>query len=111
MKIEGRAKSLTIFVGESDHYHHKPLYKALVETFREKGLAGATVIRGIEGFGKASRIHTASILRLSEDLPVMIRVVDTEEKIRSVLPIIDEMVTEGLVTLSDVEVIVYRAGG
>lgn len=109
MKIQGKAKSLTIYVGESDHYHHRPLYQVLVEALRERGLAGATVLRGIEGFGKASRIHTASILRLSEDLPVVINVVDNEERIASALPIIEEMVSEGLVTLADVEVIIYRA--
>lgn len=109
MKIEGEAKLLTIYVGEQDHYHHRPLYQAIVETLKEKGIAGATVFRGIEGYGKRSRIHTASILRLSEDLPVVIQVVDREERIRSVLPVIDEMVTEGLVTLQDADVIIYRA--
>lgn len=109
MNVQGKAKSLTIYVGDSDHYHHRPLYQVLVEALRERGLAGATVLRGIEGFGKASRIHTASILRLSEDLPVVINVVDKEEKINSALPIIEELVCDGLVTLADVEVIVYRA--
>jgi uncharacterized protein len=111
MQIEGDAKLLSIYIGESDHYHHRPLYQALVEKLREQGLAGATVLRGIEGFGKSSRIHTAAILRLSEDLPVVVEVVDGEERIRAALPMIEEMVSEGLITLADLEVIAYRAGG
>ncbi|NPV58750.1 MAG: DUF190 domain-containing protein [Actinobacteria bacterium] len=109
MKIEGEAKLLTVYIGEHDHYRHKPLYQAIVETLRERGLAGATVIRGIEGFGKSSRIHTAAILRLSEDLPIMIEVVDKAERIDAILPVIDEMVTEGLVTVQDVHVMIYRS--
>ncbi len=109
MKIEGKAKLLTVYIGEQDHHHHRPLYQVLVEKLRERGLAGATVLRGIEGYGKRSRIHTASILRLSEDLPVVIQVVDGEERIRSALPLIEELVTDGLVTLQDVDVILYRA--
>jgi len=107
MTIEGKAKLLTIYIGEADHYEHKPLYKAIVEVLREKGIAGATVLRGIEGFGKASRIHTAAILRLSEDLPIVVRVIDSEERIEAVLPVIDEMVTDGLVTIEDVDVRFY----
>lgn len=110
MKIEGKAKLLSIYIGESDHHHHRPLYQVLVERLREQGLAGATVLRGIEGFGKSSRIHTAAILRLSEDLPVVVEVVDGEERIRAALPMIEEMVSEGLITLQDLEVIAYRAG-
>lgn len=110
MKIEGEAKLLTIYIGEHDHYHHRPLYQAIMEMLRKKGFAGATVLRGIEGFGKSSRIHTASILRLSEDLPIVIEVVDKAERIDSVLPVIDEMVTEGLVTVQDVHVMIYRSG-
>jgi len=110
MKIEGEAKLLTIYIGEHDHYHHRPLYQAIMEMLRKKGFAGATVLRGIEGFGKSSRIHTASILRLSEDLPIVIEVVDKAERIDSVLPVIDEMVTEGLVTAQDVHVMIYRSG-
>lgn len=109
MKIEGEAKLLTIYIGEDDHYHHKPLYQAIVEMLREKGLAGATVLRGIEGFGKSSRIHTAAILRLSEDLPIVIEVIDKTERIDAVLPLIEEMVTEGLVTVQDVHVMIYRS--
>ena len=107
MKIEGTAKRLTIYIGETDHYERKPLYKAIVEALRQKGIAGATVVRGIEGFGKTSRIHTAAILRLSEDLPIVIQVIDKEERIESVLPVIEDMVAKGLVTLEDVEVVTY----
>ncbi len=111
MKVEGDAKQLTIYVGEGDRYHHRPLYQVLVEKLREHGMAGATVLRGIEGFGKTSRIHTAAVLRMSEDLPIVIWVIDKEERINSVLPAIDELVTEGLVTLSDAHVIIYRSEG
>ncbi|HEX6208967.1 MAG TPA: DUF190 domain-containing protein [Actinomycetota bacterium] len=110
MRIEGEGKLLRIFIGESDTWHGKPLYQAIVERAREEGLAGATVIRGIEGFGAHSRIHTARILRLSEDLPVIIEIVDSEERIRGILPALDEMVTDGLLTMERVEVITYRAG-
>jgi uncharacterized protein len=108
MKIEGEGKLLRIFVGESDRWHGKPLYQAIVERVREEGLAGATVLRGIEGFGADSRMHTARILRLSEDLPVLIEIVDSAEQIDRVLPVLDEMVGEGMVTLERVEVIAYR---
>ena len=109
MKLEGTGKLLRIFIGESDSWHGKPLYAAIVQHMREHGLAGATVIRGIEGFGAHSHLHTARVLRLSEDLPLVIEVVDSEDRIRSVLPALDEMVGEGLVTLETVEVIAYRA--
>jgi hypothetical protein len=109
MKLEGTGKLLRIFIGESDTWHGKPLYAAIVGKLREHGLAGATVVRGIEGFGAHSRIHTARLLRLSEDLPLVIEVVDSEDRIRSILPMLDEMVSEGLVTLETVEVIAYRA--
>jgi PII-like signaling protein len=108
MKIEGEGKLLRIFVGESDRWHGKPLYQAIVERMREEGLAGATVLRGIEGFGADSRLHTARILRLSEDLPVVIEIVDSAEQMDRVLPVLDEMVGEGMVTLERVEVIAYR---
>jgi PII-like signaling protein len=108
MKVEGEGKLLRIFVGESDRWHGKPLYQAIVERVREEGLAGATVLRGIEGFGADSRLHTARILRLSEDLPVVIEIVDSAEQIDRVLPVLDEMVGEGMVTLERVEVIAYR---
>lgn len=108
MKIEGQGKLLRIFIGESDRWHGKPLYQAIVERVREEGLAGATVVRGIEGFGADSRLHTARILRLSEDLPVVVEIVDSAEQIERVLPVLDEMVGEGMVTLERVEVIAYR---
>jgi PII-like signaling protein len=108
MKIEGEGKLLRIFVGESDRWHGKPLYQAIVERVRAEGLAGATVIRGIEGFGADSRLHTARILRLSEDLPVVIEIVDSAEQIERILPVLDEMVGEGMVTVERVEVIAYR---
>lgn len=109
MKIEGQGKLLRIFIGESDTWHGRPLYEAIVLRLREEGLAGATVFRGIEGFGAHSRLHTARILRLSEDLPLLIEVVDNGEAIERVLPILDEMVSEGLVTMENVEIVAYRA--
>ena len=108
MKIEGKGKLLRVFVGESDRWHGKPLYQAIVERVRKEGLAGATVLRGIEGFGADSRLHTARILRLSEDLPVVIEIVDSAEQIERILPVLDEMVGEGMVTVERVEVIAYR---
>jgi PII-like signaling protein len=109
VKLEGEGKLLRIFIGESDRFEGKPLYQAIVERVRAEGLAGATVIRGIEGFGADSRIHTARILRLSEDLPVLIELVDTAEKIDAILPALDEMVGEGMVTVERVQVIAYRS--
>jgi PII-like signaling protein len=108
MKIQGEGKLLRVFVGESDRWHGKPLYQAIVERVRAEGLAGATVLRGIEGFGADSRLHTARILRLSEDLPVVIEIVDSTEQIERIMPILDEMVGEGMVTVERVEVIAYR---
>jgi hypothetical protein len=108
--MEGEGKLLRVFVGESDRLGRKPLYQAIVEMLREEGLAGATVLRGVEGFGAHSRLHTARILRLSEDLPVVIEAVDRAERIDAILPKLDTMVTEGLVTLERVEIIAYRAG-
>ena len=109
MRIEGQGKLVRIFIGESDTWHGRPLYEAIVRRLREEGLAGATVFRGIEGFGAHSRLHTARILRLSEDLPLLIEVVDNMDAIERVLPILDEMVSEGLVTMENVEIIAYRA--
>jgi PII-like signaling protein len=106
--MEGEGKLLRIFIGESDRWHGKPLYEAIVQRVREEGLAGATVLRGIEGFGADSRLHTSRILRLSEDLPVVIEIVDTEEHIDRVLPLLDEMVGEGMLTVERVHVIAYR---
>ena len=99
---------LRIFLGESDRWNHQPLYEAIVLKAREQHLAGATVLRGPMGFGKPSRLHTAKILRLSMDLPLVIEIVDTEEKIKGFLPILDEMMQGGLVTLEPVRVIDYR---
>ena len=107
MKIEGEAKMVKIFIGESDQWHGRPLYAAIVRRCREMGIAGATVTRGIEGYGANSRIHTARLLRLSEDLPIKIEVVDIPERITQLLPVLDEMVTEGLITIEDVHVVKY----
>jgi PII-like signaling protein len=108
MRIEGDGKLLRIFIGESDTFHGRPLYEAIVERVRAEGLAGATVIRGIEGFGADSRLHTSRILRLSEDLPIVIEIVDTEDRIDRVLPMLDEMVGEGMITVERVHIIAYR---
>src|SRR5437870_13478291 len=107
MKIPEQGKLLRIFVGESDRWHHQPLYEAIVLKAHELHMAGATVLRGPMGFGANSRLHTAKILRLSEDLPIVIEIVDSEQKIAELLPHIDAMVQDGLVTLEDVRVIKY----
>jgi uncharacterized protein len=108
MKLPHEAELLRIFIGESDKLHGKPLYEVIVKTARERGMAGATVLRGIEGFGAHSRMHTAKILRLSEDLPIVVEIVDTPEKIALLLPELDSMIKEGLSTLEKVRVIAYR---
>jgi len=102
---------LRMFIGESDDYEGRPLYQAIVEELRRQGLAGVTVLRGIEGFGKSSHLHTAHILRLSDDLPIVIECVDTNERIEAILPTVDAMIGDGLVTTERVDVRVYRAGG
>ena len=109
MKIPQDGYLLRIFVGESDRWHGKPLYEAIVLKARELHLAGATVLRGPMGFGATSRLHSAKLLRLSEDLPIVIEIVDGKDKIDELMPYIDEMVQEGLVTLERVQVIKYRA--
>jgi PII-like signaling protein len=109
MNLPNEATLLRIFLGESDRWKHQPLYEAIVLKAREMHLAGATVLRGPMGFGKSSRLHTAKILRLSMDLPLVIEIVDAEDKIQSFLPILDEMMKGGLVTLEKVRVIHYRA--
>lgn len=114
MKITGEGKLLRIFVGEADRHEGRPLYEAIVRKARELGLAGATVWRGIESFGARSRIHTANILRLSEDLPIVIEIVDNEERVRVALPEIDAMIEAGggggLMTIEKVEIVKYAVG-
>ncbi len=109
MHLPHEATLLRIFIGESDRWNHKPLYEAIVLKARELHLAGATVLRGPMGFGKSSRLHTAKILQLSMDLPLVIEIVDSEDKIQGFLPMLDEMMRGGLVTLEKVRVIDYRA--
>jgi len=109
MKIPHDGYLLRVFVGESDRWQGKPLYEAIVMKARELHLAGATVLRGPMGFGATSRLHTAKVLRLSEDLPMIVEIVDAKEKIDELMPHIDQMVQEGLVTLEPVQVIQYRA--
>lgn len=106
-RLTGRALRVTVFVGEHDTWHHRPLYSEIVHRAHAAGLAGASVFRGIEGFGVSSLIHTSRLLSLSEDLPVAIVIVDDEERVRAFLPQLDELVTEGLVILDDCEVIRY----
>ena len=108
MQIPQDAVLLRIFLGESDRSHHQPLYQAIVLKAREMHLAGATVLRGPMGFGKSSRLHTAKILRLSMDLPLVIEIVDSEQRIDEFLPILDQMMGGGLVTLEKVKVLHYR---
>lgn len=108
MRFEGTGQLLRIFIGESDRFGGKPLFQALVEKARAEGLAGATVLRGIEGFGASSHLHTSRILRLSEDLPVIIEIVDTAENIERVMDTFDEMVGDGMMTLEAAQVVTYR---
>ncbi len=110
MQIPHEAVLVRVFIGESDRWEHKPLYEAIVLKAREMHLAGATVLRGPMGFGKSSRLHTTKILRLSVDLPLVVEIVDSEEKIQSFLPVLDKMMGGGLLTLEKVKVIEYRAG-
>jgi PII-like signaling protein len=107
MKIEGPALRLTIFIGEDDQWHHKPLYHEIVHRAHAAGLAGASVLRGVEGYGASSRIHTTRLLSLAEDLPLAVIIVDAEDRIRAFLPQLDELVTEGLVIIDPVEVVSY----
>ena len=110
MKIPEEGQLLRIFIGESDRWQGKLLYEAIILRAREMGIAGATMLRGMMGYGAASRIHTAKILRLSEDLPIVVEIVDSKEKITALLPTIEQMVQEGLVTLENVRVLQYRSG-
>ena len=107
MKLRGPARRLTIFIGETDQWHHKALYTEIVHRAHGAGLAGSSVFRGIEGYGASQHVHTTRILSLSEDLPVAVVIVDTAERIAAFLPQLDELITEGLVILDDVEVITY----
>jgi hypothetical protein len=111
MELPRDAMLLRVFIGEADEWRDKPLYEQIVLKAREKKLAGATVLRGPMGFGKSSHLHTAKILRLSMDLPIVIEIVDSEEKIRDFMPVLDEMISGGLVTLERVQAIVYRGAG
>ncbi|MEV5886060.1 DUF190 domain-containing protein [Streptomyces sp. NPDC052020] len=106
-RLTGSALRLTVFVGENDTWHHRPLYSEIVHRARAAGLAGASVFRGVEGFGASSLVHTTRLLSLSEDLPVAVVIIDTEERVRAFLPRLDGLVTEGLVVLDDCEVIRY----
>ena len=115
MKLDGNGRLLRVFIGEADMLNHRPLYEAIVLKARELGLAGATVLKGVQGYGADSRvIHTAKILRLSEDLPILIKIVDTEDKIRQALPELDDMMEAsgggGLITLEFAEIIKYTQG-
>jgi PII-like signaling protein len=109
MTIEGEALLVRIYIGESDTHDGRPLYDAIVRRLRERGIRGVSVFRGIEGFGRSSRVHTTRILALSEDLPILIEAVDATEHVRAVLPELEAMVGGGLITLEKVEVLVYRA--
>jgi uncharacterized protein len=111
MKLEGEGQLLRVYIGESDRWHGKPLYEAIVLKAREMGMAGATVLRGMMGFGADSRLHTAKVLRLSEDLPIVIEIADKPEKIEAFLPELDVMVAEGIITLEKVHVLAYRHNG
>ena len=106
-KLDGEQVLMRIFIGESDRWEHRPLHAAIVEMLRARGLAGATVLRGVAGFGADSVVHTANILRLSADLPLVIEVVDTQEHVDSILPEVDRMMRGGLVTLEKVRVLKY----
>jgi PII-like signaling protein len=107
MRLEGAAERLSVFIGENDQYHHKPLYTEIVHRAHQAGLAGATVFRGFEGYGASNAIHTTRILSLSADLPILIVIVDTPDRIESFLPQLDELITEGLVLRDRVEIVKY----
>jgi uncharacterized protein len=108
--LDGESVLIRVFIGESDKWHHQPLHVALLERLRKEGFAGATVLHGVAGFGARSVLHTAHLLRLSEDLPVVIEIVDSQEHAERLTQILDEMVTEGLVTMEKVRVLKYAAG-
>lgn len=108
--LDGDQVLVRIFIGESDRWHHQPLWMALLQRLRREGCAGATVLRGVGGFGARSILHTTLLERLSQDLPMVVEVVDAREHVERLLPVLDEMVTQGLVTLEDVRVLKYAAG-
>jgi PII-like signaling protein len=108
MKLEGHHKRLTIFIGESDRHGHTPLATEIVQRAHAAGVAGATVLRGVEGYGASNHVHTTRILSLSNDLPMVVVIVDAAERIEAFLPQLDELITEGLVIVDDVEVVMYR---
>ena len=108
MRLSGEAELLRVFVGESDRHNGRPVYEVIVEMARAEGLAGATVLRGTLGFGANSRIHTAKVLRLSEDLPMVVEIVDSAEKIAPFVKLLDAIISEGLITLEKVRVLAYR---
>lgn len=109
-QFRGERTLMRVFIGESDKYRGRPLYEALLERFRARGLAGATVLRGVAGFGASSKVHTDKVLRLSMDLPLIIEVVETEEAIQGILPDLSEMIGGGLITIEKAKVILYRPG-
>lgn len=110
MKLPSESELLRVFIGESDKHGGRPLYQVIVEEARRRGMAGATVLRGTLGFGVHSRIHTSKVLRLSEDLPMVIEIVDTPERIEAFLPDLDKLVDEGMITIEKVRVLAYRHG-
>src|SRR5436190_18625624 len=107
MKIEGAGKLIRIYIGSADRWHGRSLYNAIVQRAKQEGLAGVTVTQGIEGFGANSRVHRASLLDISTDLPVILEIIDIAERVDRFLPLLDEMVTEGLIVVQDVEIIKY----
>jgi PII-like signaling protein len=109
-RFEGERTLMRIHIGESDKWEHKPLYQAMIELFRREGFSGVTVLRGVGGYGSASRYHTDKILRLSQDLPIVLEVIEYTERIEQILPKLDEMIGGGLITLEKVRVILYRSG-
>lgn len=110
MRLEGEQVLLRIFVDSAHKHHHRPVYELLVERARDAGLAGATVLKGLMGFGKSSRLHTAKLLEVSTNLPVVIEIVDTQERIDTFMPAVDELVSNGLVTIERVKVVKYASG-
>jgi uncharacterized protein len=111
MRLQGPAKRLTVLLGETDRWHHRPLYTEIVHRAHAAGMAGATVLRGIEGYGASRHLHTSRILSLSEDLPVAVVMIDDPDRVAAFLPQLDELIGEGMVVVDDVEVITYRGRG